>query len=68
MIFTFTIHTYHFHYQTTMSKFSTGLLSSLRADVKTGLAVLLAEPEQKNLFIINGQVFGPVTKGQVVNY
>ena len=45
-----------------MDNFSTGLVTAARADVKTGLAVYLAELEQQNLCFVIGQFLGPVTK------
>ena len=46
----------------TIDNLTTGLLAAARADVKTGLAVYLAELQQQNLCIAIGQFLGPVTK------
>ena len=45
-----------------MDNFSTGLVTTGRAGVKTGLAVYLAELEEQNLCIAIGPFLGPVTK------
>ena len=46
----------------TMDNSSTGLVTSARAGVKTGLFVYLARLKQQNLFSIIGLFLGPVTK------
>ena len=45
-----------------MDNLITGLVTAALADVKTCLAVYLAELEQQNLLIAIGQFQGPVTK------
>ena len=45
-----------------MNNHSRGLPTTAKADVSTGLVVVLVELKQQNMFYTNGQSLGPVTR------
>jgi hypothetical protein len=53
---------------TIVDNFITGSLTGARTDVKTGLAVCLAELEHQNLVSTIGQFLGSATKSSAVLY
>ena len=51
-----------------MENFSTGLDPAPRADVKTGLAICLAELKQQKLLITIVQLLGPISVARIGDF